>query len=362
MNSSLLGGMVAGKKEQSRGATGFRRRVGQQGAVLAVVAFTLLLLLGFAAFAIDMAYLYVARNELQNAADSAALAGAGYLYPGPPAPNWDVAQSNATRAVSGNKVTNVTLTDGQVTYGYWDTTGAKGLQLLPMTPGPNDMPAVKVNILKAGGQNGGEVPLFFAKVFGISSTAVGASAVAVASSPSSIGPGGGFPLAIPECMFKKYWDTSTSPPSLTDGSTAFPIYSINYSKAPPCSQGQWTSYDLNTNNVPTIRNLIALGATLDSNSTWIDPGTKATLYDTVNACSAAGDKSCEYVTVPVVTDISTTASVPVTYFACLHILGAQKTGNDKNVSVQMSNKCKASNAGGNNPNPTGVYMPPRLAG
>ncbi len=39
----------------------------------------MLLLIGFAAFAIDVGYMMVSRNELQNIADTAALAAAGEL-------------------------------------------------------------------------------------------------------------------------------------------------------------------------------------------------------------------------------------------------------------------------------------------
>ena len=46
-----------------------------------LAAIGLLSLLGFAALAIDVGYLFVVRNELQNAADAAALAGAGHLTP-----------------------------------------------------------------------------------------------------------------------------------------------------------------------------------------------------------------------------------------------------------------------------------------
>lgn len=54
---------------------------GQRGAVLILVALLLLfVLLGFAAFAIDFGYSYVVKNELQNAADAAALAGASVLF------------------------------------------------------------------------------------------------------------------------------------------------------------------------------------------------------------------------------------------------------------------------------------------
>jgi Flp pilus assembly protein TadG len=59
--------------------TAFGRRV-QSGASLVLFTIALLALFAFAALAIDGANLYVARVELQNAADSGALAGARVLY------------------------------------------------------------------------------------------------------------------------------------------------------------------------------------------------------------------------------------------------------------------------------------------
>jgi Flp pilus assembly protein TadG len=52
----------------------------QRGATAIVVAISLVLLISCAALAIDMGHLYVARNQLQNAADAGALAGARFLY------------------------------------------------------------------------------------------------------------------------------------------------------------------------------------------------------------------------------------------------------------------------------------------
>jgi Flp pilus assembly protein TadG len=57
-----------------------QRPDGERGAVLITVAIVLLLLFGFAAFAIDFGYSYVVRNKLQNAADASALAGASVLF------------------------------------------------------------------------------------------------------------------------------------------------------------------------------------------------------------------------------------------------------------------------------------------
>lgn len=52
----------------------------QRGVAAIVVALVMVLLVGFAALAIDIGHLYVVRNELHNAADAGALAGARYLY------------------------------------------------------------------------------------------------------------------------------------------------------------------------------------------------------------------------------------------------------------------------------------------
>ena len=53
------------------------------GSTVIFVAVTMLLLLAFAALAVDVGHLYVVRGELQNAADSGALAGAQVLYDDP---------------------------------------------------------------------------------------------------------------------------------------------------------------------------------------------------------------------------------------------------------------------------------------
>jgi Flp pilus assembly protein TadG len=53
---------------------------GETGVTAVLVAIMIVMLLGFAALAIDIGHLYVVRNELQNAADAGALAGAAKLY------------------------------------------------------------------------------------------------------------------------------------------------------------------------------------------------------------------------------------------------------------------------------------------
>jgi Flp pilus assembly protein TadG len=52
----------------------------QKGATAVIVAVSMFAMVGMAALAIDLSHLYVVKNELQNAADAGALAGARVLY------------------------------------------------------------------------------------------------------------------------------------------------------------------------------------------------------------------------------------------------------------------------------------------
>src|SRR5271170_3564787 len=57
----------------------FRRRRSQRGQTILLIAVSMVSLLAMAALAIDVVTLYVARTEVQRAADAAALAGAKAL-------------------------------------------------------------------------------------------------------------------------------------------------------------------------------------------------------------------------------------------------------------------------------------------
>jgi Flp pilus assembly protein TadG len=65
----------------SRGLAGRAR--GRSGAVVPLFAVSIAAFLGFAALAVDMGMLYTAQTQAQRAADSAALAGAGWLVTSP---------------------------------------------------------------------------------------------------------------------------------------------------------------------------------------------------------------------------------------------------------------------------------------
>lgn len=338
----------------------------QRGAVTPLVALVLPVLIGTAAFAVDLAYVYVVRSEMQNDADAAALAGAHALIdPATGALRWDTAVTQARQAVGLNRAAGHAMSDATVETGYWNLRGVPAsLQPQSLTPTVWDAPAVSVTLRKQAGENQGPVQTFFARFWDVLGINQQVRAVAAPSSPGAVLPGGIFPLAIAQCMYDIYWDRSVTPPSpKIDPATGKPyVFKIgsgyHYSS---CSSGEWTSLLTDSNDVSTIRDIVAQGNPLTlemGQNIWIQPGTKNKLFQVVHDCSAAGDRSCEYVVVPTVTQTDNHALSPITGFACLHILDAFQ-GKSPYVLAEMSNRCNSSLAGGAGPN-YGVLTPPSL--
>ena len=372
---------VLGSAHSARSASAVHGK--QRGAVAIVVAIFLPILITIAALAIDISNLMVVKNELQNAADAAAQAGAQCLYRrtecgnlNNTVPDWSTAHTRATLAVPNNAVQGTALADSVVTSGYWNVTGTPNtLQLLPHTPGANDAPAVQVTIAKESGKNAGSVTLYLAGLMGLRNTDLSATAISVVTSPGTEGPGGLFPFAITKCMYDAYWDSATSLPKNATTSTLNGVpqtigqpwkfrLGTDVQTLPDgttCDGGQWTSFKLDTNNVPNIRTLISEGnpTTLAiGDMTWIQPGVQATIYSSANDCSAAGTKACEYSTAPVTLKASVKGEEPILAFGCLHILLASQS--KKYIEVQMSNICPNPEGGGTGPD-YGVHNPPRLS-
>src|SRR5690349_16402230 len=147
--------------------------------------FTLTILLMFGAFAVDMPRYFTVSNELQNAADAAALAGAGALTTGSSAPNWSAAAASATAAVPLNGSDGVTLSTATVNTGYWDVAASSPTLVspsaitLPAPSGQMPEPAVQVTITRAANTNGGLVNLLLGTLMGVSNTSDSATSVAV---------------------------------------------------------------------------------------------------------------------------------------------------------------------------------------
>lgn len=175
------------------------RRARQRGATAAIFA---LMLIGFVgglmALVIDGGHMFEVRNELQNAGDSAALAGVLDLN-GTTA-QYSVAVASAKTYASKNTAngTAVTLhssgTNQEIWYGHWDTR-ARAFTPWSASMAPYAVNAVKV-IANRTAADGDAVPMFFAPMIGISQRDVSATAIAVGGGPSKAC---GFPVVVAAC-------------------------------------------------------------------------------------------------------------------------------------------------------------------
>ena len=365
LRNVVLSGSMQSASSGKVGAPIVGRRM-QRGAIAVMVALMLSVLMGLCALAVDLSYGFLVRNELQNAADAAALSGAGSLYRAGPAPDWSAASQAATEAIQINKSTQVALRDGVVEYGYWNLSGATDeVQAPPAIPGPGEVPAIMVTIARSDGQNGGPVELFFARILGIRSVPVKATAVAAVAPPGMVGSGVLFPLAVSACLYRTYWDATANPPSpKLDPATGNPyVFRIgpDYSYA-ACASGNWNSFGTDAGDVATMRSLLT-----DKNpallkagdAIWLQPAVDGSVYGDADACSARGTKACETVIVPVVENVGAHAADAITAFACLRIELASAAGSSY-VQASMKAGCVAPNSGGIGTD-FGAYASPRLA-
>jgi len=176
----------------------------QRGATAIIVAIALAMLIGFVALAVDIGYLAATKNELQDIADAAALAGAGnmgdqYLNTPPldGIADCDKIRKAAKDTAFANKAAglNISIDDSDVEFGRWidnawnansalsvstctfdnsDTSGG-----IPITD--NDKPtAIKVTARRDSDPKSAEGPIttFFARIFGIQTVDVRADAIA----------------------------------------------------------------------------------------------------------------------------------------------------------------------------------------
>jgi len=147
----------------------------RRAAVAVFAAVMLIVLFGFAALTVDVGYLYIVRGELQNAVDSAALAGAGALVK-----PTDVALARARTAAYNNRADQnpVDLADMDIELGNWDSLTAT----FTPTVGDTRPDACRVSARLSDEQEN-SVGLFFSRIFGRETANVTASATASLGSP-----------------------------------------------------------------------------------------------------------------------------------------------------------------------------------
>jgi len=119
----------------------------QQGAAAIMVALMMVAFIGFTALAVDVGHLYVVRNELQNAADAGALAGARFLYNQEGTAINEGANQIAYEAALANKSEKVPVdvywssgNEGDVQRGHWS------FATRTFTPNPSTQPVDLWNV------------------------------------------------------------------------------------------------------------------------------------------------------------------------------------------------------------------------
>lgn len=161
----------------------------RKGTITILAAFMSIVLVGMVAFCVDLGYVLSAKEELQRSADSSALAAcweygqrlakgntssvaAGYA-------RTTAAQYASLNHVTGNAMTLNTNAsndpNGDVVLGY--IADFKNSQSAFQTNSSNGFNAVKVRLRKEASMNG-EVPYFFARVFGKNSQKLHSEAIA----------------------------------------------------------------------------------------------------------------------------------------------------------------------------------------
>jgi hypothetical protein len=161
----------------------------EQGQTLPLIAVSIVSIIAMAALAIDMTTLYVARGEIQHAADAAALAGAKAFvdsgvttYPADPvlqARAQSMAPAFVTAFVNQN---NVAGSPAQLV----------GAPVVNFTDAGN--PRITVTLQRTN------LRLFFAKIWRISSVSVSGTAVAEAYNPAPQTATSGFTPSAPRCV------------------------------------------------------------------------------------------------------------------------------------------------------------------
>ena len=241
----------------------FKSLVNQDGSIVIFIALALVMLLGFAALAVDIGHITVTKNELQNISDAASLAatrklGSNYenmpweeqqIYVANPAELIAIAKDVGLKNQAGKM--NITINDADVIIGTWNA------QTKTPTPTLDQPDAVRVIARRSSSSAEGPISNIFAKILGRDTTNVEADATAALTGQSTAGEGG---LPVPIGISARWFET----PNFCNQSIRF------YPTGSPDGCAGWTTYtddfyDRRPPNTDKLRDIIdALGDGLRS--------------------------------------------------------------------------------------------------
>lgn len=230
----------------------------QRGAVAVIVAITLAVLLSFLALAIDVGYIYATKNELQNAADSAALAATGKLgnlyslATDPTTYNCEsdrdqiVAVAQAVVGSGKNKAggSDISIRNADIFINNIDTPAGTKFS----TNDYNQPDAVRV-IARRDSILNSQIATFFAQIFGVDSVPVVADATAALTGQSTMAEGG---LSLPVAINKSWMDTKPCDQDLTFHPSSAGTCSAWHAYDDTIYQGDTKDYDTNANDIQNM--------------------------------------------------------------------------------------------------------------
>lgn len=293
----------------------------RRGAIVPLTALLLTLLLGMVAFVVDIGWIAVAKSDLQNAADAAALAGVNsmmdafvsYHLPGQSESQktWiqyaaqSTARAKAKQYAEFNAaggVASLTLLDSDIEFGFTDQSNV-------YTPAPTytGYPnTIKVTIRRDGKANG-PLGLFFGGVMGVKHTSLSASAAAtmqtgnITDVPHKNYSGGMLPITYDVNKWSDFLKSIASLDSLTLTDDAanpsvlvypslkapgnFGQLSLNNTNVGESLEANWIIYGVSASDLQALRdaNLIPLSSHPDQWDWLGETGFKSALVEAINA-------------------------------------------------------------------------------
>jgi len=161
-------------------------RRGERGQTIILVAISLVSLLAMAALAIDVVTLYVARSEIQRAADAAALAGAKAIADSsvttlPPGDSKLAAATTLARTMAASAVSAMLNANPPINQVAGQAVTPTTSVTFPGTANPtNSNPYVTVTLKVT------TLPTFFSRIWGNTAATVSATAAAEAYNPANV--------------------------------------------------------------------------------------------------------------------------------------------------------------------------------
>jgi hypothetical protein len=270
---------------ESRGRAKTKR---EKGTVLVFVTIALLGVMGMVGWSTETGRAWQAKNQLQAAADSSALAGVGNLF----TPSFAAVDEAAARTAAITygalhevaELSNLTIAAADVEVGSWNM-AAQTFTALPGNTNVDVVRAVRVVTRRDSSLNG-KIPTIFGRILGHPSISVNTDAVAEWGFAGSGGPGiADLPIVIDCCAVAgsdcndSYCDTVSNtisnPCWLADGVTTTSCLEFF---STPKQNACWSVFDGDHSSVsvPGMTEIVANGNSGDigSEPVYLDNGTK----------------------------------------------------------------------------------------